>query len=190
MSLTNYRTINIDAYDPESSLNFDLASLTPNLVPVPASEVQSNVAHIRQTLRAGDGEAALRAALQSAPYGADAQGKDAHAAAVTECLTSIRASDMTPVLGRLAQSEGGSELLDVLVKYLCAHLRTASKTERVDANATQVQRHVRISDGGGRIGRCDACEADAAEHGVQPGRAAQCGRRERRAGHERAAQLA
>lgn len=37
---------------------------------------------------------------------------------VVEVLQSIKASEMTPMLQRIYGSEGGSELLDVLVKYL------------------------------------------------------------------------
>jgi hypothetical protein len=75
MSLTNWRTINVDALDPDSSANFDLHTLTPSVVPVSAADVQSTVAQIRQLLRAGDSEGALRGALDTAPYGADDRAK-------------------------------------------------------------------------------------------------------------------
>jgi ARP2/3 complex 16 kDa subunit (p16-Arc) len=71
----NWRTIDVDALDAESAANFDLGTLAPAVVPVTAAEAQSTAAHIRQLLRAGDGEAALTAALQLAPYGADERGK-------------------------------------------------------------------------------------------------------------------
>ena len=35
-----------------------------------------------------------------------------------EVLQSIKASEMTPLLNRVYSSEGGSEALDVLMKYL------------------------------------------------------------------------
>ena len=41
---------------------------------------------------------------------------------VLEVLQSIKASEMTPMLQRVYGSEGGSELLDVLMKYLYASL--------------------------------------------------------------------
>lgn len=41
-----------------------------------------------------------------------------HLAAVIEILQSIRQADMSPLLGRIYKSEGGSELLDVLMKYM------------------------------------------------------------------------
>ena len=71
----NWRTINIDALDPESAYNFDNSSLTPGLAPVTAAEVQSFGQQIRQLLRGGDSEGALRGALETAPYGGDAEAK-------------------------------------------------------------------------------------------------------------------
>lgn len=44
--------------------------------------------------------------------------KDVHLQTVTEVLQSIKASDMTPMLQRIYGSEGGSDALDVLMKYL------------------------------------------------------------------------
>ena len=75
MAAVNYRTINIDALDPDSSANFDLNTLRPSVQPLSAEEVQSTVSQIRQVLRSGDGQGALTAALEGAPYGADAKGK-------------------------------------------------------------------------------------------------------------------
>ncbi len=75
MSVINWRTINVDAYDPDSAANFDLATLTPAVVPVSTADVQSLAGQIRQLLRGGDSEGALRGALENAPYGADDRGK-------------------------------------------------------------------------------------------------------------------
>jgi len=75
MAAINWRTINIDALDPESSQNFDLSTLTPGVQPVSTSDVQQLAGQIRQLLRGGDQEGALTGALENAPYGADAQGK-------------------------------------------------------------------------------------------------------------------
>lgn len=46
------------------------------------------------------------------------QTQDAHLQTVVEVLQSIKASEMTPMLQRIYTSDGGSELLDVLMKYL------------------------------------------------------------------------
>jgi len=73
---------------------------------------------VRQLLRGGDAEGALRGALESAPYGGDVGVKELHLQTVTEVLQSIKASEMTPMLQRIFNTEGGSDALDVLMKYL------------------------------------------------------------------------
>jgi hypothetical protein len=75
MASINWRTINIDALDPESASNFDLSTLTPAVIPVSTSDVQTLSGQIRQLMRGGDNEGALRGALENVPYGADEQGK-------------------------------------------------------------------------------------------------------------------
>ena len=76
----NYRLINIDRLDPDASANFDLSTLVPADTGATASigssaEVQALAGQIRQLLRAGDAEGALRGALESVPYGADDRAK-------------------------------------------------------------------------------------------------------------------
>lgn len=44
--------------------------------------------------------------------------QELHLQTVTEVLQSIKALDMTPMLQRIFQTEGGSDALDVLMKYL------------------------------------------------------------------------
>jgi actin related protein 2/3 complex subunit 5 len=46
------------------------------------------------------------------------RGQDAHLQTIVEVLQSIKASDMTPLLRQILNSPSGSELLDVLMKYL------------------------------------------------------------------------
>jgi hypothetical protein len=75
MANVNWRTINIDALDPDSPANFDIASLAPAVTPVSTADVQSLATQIRQLLRGGDSEGALQGALENAPYGADDKGK-------------------------------------------------------------------------------------------------------------------
>lgn len=75
MAEFNWRTINIDALDPESAYNFDLSTLTPNVQPVSTADVQTLSGQVKQLLRGGDQEGALAGALENAPYGADSQGK-------------------------------------------------------------------------------------------------------------------
>lgn len=66
----NWRTINIDALDPDSSANFDISTLHPTLPDVSDAEIKSLGQQIKQLLRGGDAEGALRGALDTAPVGA------------------------------------------------------------------------------------------------------------------------
>lgn len=68
----NWRTINIDALDPDSSSNFDTTTLHPVFAPVDEAEIREVGGQVRQLLRGGDSEGALRGALESAPYGGGA----------------------------------------------------------------------------------------------------------------------
>ncbi|KAH8670196.1 actin-related protein 2/3 complex subunit 5 [Tricladium varicosporioides] len=127
-SLTdNWRTINIDALDPESSSNFDTSTLHPAFAPVSDNEVRTLGQQVRQLLRGGDAEGALRGALEMAPYGGNDAVKEVHLQTVTEVLQSIKASEMTPMLQRIFKTEGGSDALDVLMKYLYKGMAASAK---------------------------------------------------------------
>ncbi|KAL8779219.1 MAG: hypothetical protein Q9194_001557 [Teloschistes cf. exilis] len=119
MTTMNWRTINIDLLDPESPANFSTATLSPAVSSVSTAEVQNLSSQIKQLLRGGDGEGALRGALENPPYGGDAAAKEIHLATVVEILQSIKQSEMSPILNRIYNSDGGIEALDVLMKYLC-----------------------------------------------------------------------
>ncbi|KAG0131529.1 actin-related protein 2/3 complex subunit 5 [Tuber indicum] len=157
MATINYRLIDIDALDPESAFPAEL--LTPPCDPIPTSEIQSLATHCRQLLQRGDQEAALVAALENVPYGGDEQGKELHLGTVLEILSSIKAVEMSPLLGRLYASPSGTELLDVLTKYLykgmARHNNSASSTSTpgVSSHATGV-----------------SSASGAREYGVAPGR--------------------
>jgi hypothetical protein len=69
----NWRSINIDALDPESSQNFDLSTLYPGLPDVSEPEVRAIAGQVRQLLRGGDSEGALRGACETAPVGATSE---------------------------------------------------------------------------------------------------------------------
>ncbi|KAF2249188.1 Arp2/3 complex 16 kDa subunit ARPC5 [Trematosphaeria pertusa] len=153
MANVNWRTINIDALDPDSPANFDLTTLTPTVAPVSTADVQSLAGQIRQLMRGGDNEGALQGALENPPYGADDKGKDIHLATVIEILQSIRQADMSPILSRIYSAPGGTEALDVLMKYIykgMAQTSAASTTRNITPQATGFsQIHAR---GGGEGG--------------------------------------
>ncbi|KAH9227822.1 hypothetical protein K456DRAFT_1848047 [Colletotrichum gloeosporioides 23] len=113
-----WRTINIDALQEDSPHNFDTFTLHPPQPEIDESEVRGLAGQVRQLLRGGDAEGALRGCLEFPVYnGADA-AKDAHLQTITEVLQSIKASEMTPLLKSIYGSPGGPELLDVLMKYI------------------------------------------------------------------------
>ncbi|KAK3343817.1 actin-related protein 2/3 complex subunit 5 [Lasiosphaeria hispida] len=113
-----WRTIDIDALQEDSSVNFDVSTLHPPLPEVSEAEVRQINAQVRQLLRGGDAEGALRGSLEMPVYNGSDLAKEAHLQTVIEVLQSIKASDMTPMLQRIYSTPGGSECLDVLMKYL------------------------------------------------------------------------
>ena len=126
MAQINYRTINIDVLDPESSINFPMDSLLPSNLPPPtnAGATASVASQVRQLLRGGDTEGALRHVLDTAPLGGDSQAKDVHLATVVEVLQGIRQNEMTKVLEGVCSGEGGVERADCLMKYMFVFFST------------------------------------------------------------------
>lgn len=143
MAQINWRLIDVDALDPESVFPAEL--LCPPQPPADLSEYQGIAQHCRQALQKGDTESALKDALSYPPYGGDENVKvnwssqlaparispglnrftdygaiylpqELHLATVLEILSSIKASDMAPILKQIYGAEGGSGLLDVLMK--------------------------------------------------------------------------
>jgi actin related protein 2/3 complex, subunit 5 len=113
-----WRTINVDALQEDSSVNFDTTTLHPPQAETSEAEVRTLAGQVRQLLRGGDSEGALRGVLEMPVYSGSEAAKDAALQVVVEVLQSIKASEMTPMLQRIYGSEGGSECVDVLMKYL------------------------------------------------------------------------
>lgn len=72
-SLTDaWRTIDIDALQEDSPANFDTSTLHPPLPEIGEADVRALAGQIRQLLRGGDSEGALRGCLEMPVYnGAD-----------------------------------------------------------------------------------------------------------------------
>ncbi|GAD96696.1 Arp2/3 complex subunit Arc16, putative [Paecilomyces variotii No. 5] len=120
MAQINYRTINVDVLDPESSINFPMETLLPGNLPQPttSSAAASVATQVRQMLRGGDPEGALSYVLDTAPLGGDDRAKEVHLATIIEVLQGIRQGEMTRILEAVCSGEGGSERADCLMKYL------------------------------------------------------------------------
>ncbi|KAF8534971.1 actin-related protein 2/3 complex subunit 5 [Trichophaea hybrida] len=113
MSQVNYRLIDVDAFDPDHSL-----PLTQRFPTVALGNIQTVASHCRQLLQCGDQEGALRSALENVPYGGDDQSKEHHLSTILEIVSSIKQFEMSPLLSQIYSSAAGTELLDVLMKYL------------------------------------------------------------------------
>lgn len=120
MAAINYRTVNVDAYDPESSENFPLESVLPSSLPAPSTqgETAQIATQVRQLLRAGDSLGALQSALETAPLAGDDSAKQVHLTTVLEVLQGIRASDVSRLLEQMLKQPGGNALGDTLMKYI------------------------------------------------------------------------
>ncbi|KAI0395023.1 actin-related protein 2/3 complex subunit 5 [Xylariaceae sp. FL0594] len=134
-----WRTVNIDELDPESTENFDLSTLLPPLPEVSEADVRALNGQVRQLLRAGNSEGALRGCLENPVYNGSEGAKDAHLQTVLEVLQSIKASEMTPMLQRIYASQGGPELADVLVKYLYKGMAANSSSSRTQPKSLTPQ---------------------------------------------------
>jgi actin related protein 2/3 complex, subunit 5 len=64
----NWRTINIDAFNEDSSVNFDVSTLQPAQPEITDADVRAISGQVRQLLRGGDTEGALRGCLETPVY--------------------------------------------------------------------------------------------------------------------------
>ncbi|KAH0841275.1 hypothetical protein AYO21_04875 [Fonsecaea monophora] len=130
MANINWRTINVDAYDPDSALNFPLSTLLPANLPAPSTSSESAQLgqQIRQLLRAGDSLGALQSALETAPLAGDEGAKQVHLTTVLEVLQGIRQSDVSRILTEMLKQPGGAALGDTLMKYIYKGMASGSST--------------------------------------------------------------
>lgn len=90
-----------------------------------------------------------------APYGGDQQAKEMHLATMMEICQSIRQSEITPLLTRIYQSEGGTEMADCLMKYIYKGMAQAtppSGSKGMSPQSTgfsQIQGRVGAAEGSG-----------------------------------------
>lgn len=68
-----WRRVNVDALTEDSSVNFDASTLSQPQPEISEAEVRQMAGQVRQLMRAGDAEGALRGCLQTPVYnGTDA----------------------------------------------------------------------------------------------------------------------
>ncbi|EHY54596.1 hypothetical protein HRR83_004282 [Exophiala dermatitidis] len=130
MANINWRTLNVDAYDPDSAVNFPLTTLIPGNLPAPSTSAEAAQIgqQVRQLLRAGDSLGALQSALETAPLAGDDAAKQVHLTTVLEVLQGIRQSDVSRILGEMLKQPGGPALGDTLMKYIYKGMAGSSTT--------------------------------------------------------------
>lgn len=74
----NWRTINIDALTEDSSVNFDTSTLCPPQPEITEADVRGISGQVRQLLRGGDTEGALRGCLETPVYNGTNAAKVGH----------------------------------------------------------------------------------------------------------------
>lgn len=161
MANINWRTIDVDSYDPEAAVNFPLTTLLPSNLPAPSTSAESAQIgqQVRQLLRAGDSVGALQSALETAPFAGDESAKQVHLATVLEVLQAIRQSDVGRILNEILKQPGGNALGDTLMKYIYKGMAVGaggSGTKGVSPQSTgtgfsQVQSRNFGEGGGGQV---------------------------------------
>lgn len=108
--MSSFRQIDVDRLDPDSVVN-----QVPEVAPsgVELGDVQALESQVKQLLQSGKGAEALAAALARPPYGSSDQVKDAQLKVVLSVLTTVRASEIAPIVEGL-----DTTARVVLVKYL------------------------------------------------------------------------
>lgn len=101
-----WRTINIDALEEDSALNFDTSTLHPPQPEISEPEVRGLAGQVRQLLRGGDAEGALRGCLEMPVY----NGPDAakvRAISGGSVLSYWRKLETAPTEALLEEGHGG-----------------------------------------------------------------------------------
>lgn len=113
-SLTDaWRTIDIDALQEDSSVNFDTSTLHPPLPELGEAEVRALAGQVRQLLRGGDAEGALRGCLEMPVYNAPDMAKVRHDVVVKSVILSFEEDLLACGItegGRGEGRRGGGEL--------------------------------------------------------------------------------
>ncbi|CCK72780.1 Arc15p KNAG_0L01600 [Huiozyma naganishii CBS 8797] len=110
--MTDWRRIDIDAFDPESRLKTE-DLLPPYTTQVTLAELQPKITQLRNLSTSGDISAAVQLAMQDPPYSADGATKAAYFQAVLDTLSQVRQADIANIVKQLSLDQEA-----VLVKYL------------------------------------------------------------------------
>lgn len=120
--MESWRTLDIDAYEPDSHLSKE--ELVPDLPPTSYDSIVKISQEARKSLSSGQFLQALTLALDSPPYVADAKTKELHTETLFEILCSIKNNHQLNELGQFVD-QLNSEQQDTLVKYLYKTMNTS-----------------------------------------------------------------
>ncbi|CCF60707.1 hypothetical protein KAFR_0L00990 [Kazachstania africana CBS 2517] len=111
--MSDWRRIDIDAYDPESGrLNReDLIPSYPNQITL--QDLQPTISQLRSFANSGDINSAIQLATSDVPYNTDEQTKLQYVYAVLEVLVQVRQADVINIIKGL-----NSQQQDSLAKFL------------------------------------------------------------------------
>ncbi|AET39385.1 Arc15p Ecym_4322 [Eremothecium cymbalariae DBVPG len=111
--MSDWRRIDIDAFDPESGRLTKEDLQPPAVKPITLQELQPRIAQLRSCATSGDFVRGVKLATIDPPYGSDNDTKLQYFLAVLELLTQVRQADIAGVVQQLDQSQQ-----EVLIKYL------------------------------------------------------------------------
>ena len=116
--------------------------------------------------------------------------QEVHLATVIEILQSIRQADMSPILSQIYSAPGGTEALDVLMKYMYVPFRSLSVTSLTPGPWSDLADRIHQIQGNGTDKRsCHIAQHHTSSNRFLPDPRSRR-RRGRRPSHERAFELA
>lgn len=111
--MSDWRRIDIDAFDPESGRLTKQDVQPPYASQITLQEITPKISQLRSLASSGDSKSAVALAVSDPPYSGDENTKAEYFKAVLETLTQVRQADIAGVVSGLT-----SEQQDTLVKYL------------------------------------------------------------------------
>lgn len=111
--MSDWRRIDIDAFDPESGRLTTQDLVPPYQAQVSLQDIQPKISQLRSLASSGDMKGAIELATSEPPYSGDDATKTQYFQAVLETLTQVRQADISNIVQGLNPSQQ-----DALVKYL------------------------------------------------------------------------
>ncbi|CCD25305.1 Arc15p NDAI_0E04880 [Naumovozyma dairenensis CBS 421] len=111
--MSDWRRIDIDAFDPESGRLTAQDLIPPYTTVVTLADLQPKISQLRSLSSSGDVNSAINLATTDPPYSADENTKAEYFRAVLDTLKQVRQADITNIVKSL-----DSKQHDVLIKFL------------------------------------------------------------------------